>query len=156
MWALGKALWSQTPWEMTRDERGGELMFHYVRRQIRRCTTGFRRPLIGVRRALRSIWDQDEMIMCIDRITPVSFYLSLQLPYALSHFHSKIILHEQIIILNLLATANRISLCFGWVWCRWEYWILAIFYSVLLPLLLVFCVGVLLLIWPREQRASHY
>lgn len=45
MLALGKALWSQTPWEMTRDEQGGELMFHYVRQQIRRRTTGFRHPL---------------------------------------------------------------------------------------------------------------
>lgn len=46
MLALGKALWSQTPWEMNRDEQGGELMFHYVRQQIRRRTTGFQRPLI--------------------------------------------------------------------------------------------------------------
>lgn len=118
MWVLGKALWSHTPWEMTRDEQGGELMFHYVRQQIRRRTTGFRRPLIWVRRAFCSMWDQDEMIMCIDRFAPVSFYLSLLLPYALSHFHSNIILHEQIIILNLLATSNGISLCFGGVWCR--------------------------------------
>lgn len=44
MLVLDKALWSQTPWEMTRDERGGELMFHYVRQQIRRRTTGFQRP----------------------------------------------------------------------------------------------------------------
>lgn len=44
MLVLGKALWSQAPWEMTHDERGGELMFHYVRQQIRRRTTGFQRP----------------------------------------------------------------------------------------------------------------
>lgn len=44
MRALGEALWSQTPWELTRGERGGELMFHYVRQRIRRRTTGFRRP----------------------------------------------------------------------------------------------------------------
>lgn len=53
--------------------------------------------------------------MCIDRFAPVSFYLSLKLPYAPSHFHSDIILHEKIIVLNLLATSNGISLCFGWV-----------------------------------------
>lgn len=55
------------------------------------------------------------MIMCIDRLAPVSVYLSLQLPYALSDFHIGIILHEQIIVLNLLATSEGITLCFGWV-----------------------------------------
>lgn len=41
MSVLGKAPWSQTPWEMTHDEQGGELTFHYVRHQIRGRTTGF-------------------------------------------------------------------------------------------------------------------
>lgn len=31
MLPLGEALWCHTPREMTRYERGGELMFHYVR-----------------------------------------------------------------------------------------------------------------------------
>lgn len=44
MLALSKALWSQTPWEMTRDEQGGEWMFHYVRQQIRRRTSGLGHP----------------------------------------------------------------------------------------------------------------
>lgn len=43
MLVFGKALWAQTPWEMTHDEQGGELMFHYVRQQIRGRTTGFQR-----------------------------------------------------------------------------------------------------------------
>lgn len=118
MLALGKALWSHTPWEVTCDERGGELMFHYVRQQIRRHPGGFRRPLIWVGRASCSVWNQDEMIMCIDRFSPVSFHLSLQLPHALSHSRSNIILHEQIIFFfNLLATSNGISSCFGWARC---------------------------------------
>lgn len=49
------------------------------------------------------------MIKCIDRFTQVSYSLSLQLLYALSHFNRNIILHEQIIVLNLLATSNEIS-----------------------------------------------
>lgn len=53
--------------------------------------------------------------MCMDGSAPVSFCLALLLPYAPSHFHSDVILHEQIIIFNLLATSNGIGLCFGWV-----------------------------------------
>lgn len=44
MLVFAKALWAQTPWEMTHVEQGGELMFHYVRQQIRGRATGFRRP----------------------------------------------------------------------------------------------------------------
>lgn len=32
------------PWEVTREERGGELMFRYVRRRIRGRASGSRRP----------------------------------------------------------------------------------------------------------------
>lgn len=94
MLALGRALWSHTPWEMTHDARRGELMFHYVTQQIRRRTGGFWRPLIGARGALCSAWDQDKTITCIDRITRVSFYLGLQLRYALPHLNRNVILYQ--------------------------------------------------------------
>lgn len=51
------------------------------------------------------------MIIGIDRLAPVSFHLALQLPSALSNFQSNIILHEQIIVLNLLAASEGITLC---------------------------------------------
>lgn len=53
--------------------------------------------------------------MRIDRLAPVSVRPSLQLPHAPSDFHSGIILHEHIILLNLLAISEGITLDFGWV-----------------------------------------
>lgn len=139
MLELGKALWSQTSWEMTRDEQGGELAFHYVRQQIRRCTTAFRHPLIWVRRASRSMWDQDEMIMCIDRFTLLSLPRYLMLCHT---FTGKSLcmrklsfwifwLHPMEVLCVLAGFDGAVQ---EWLWN----WILAVSLSILLPLLLLF------------------
>lgn len=43
-WRSAKLGGHRLPWEVTREERGGELMFRYVRRRIRGRASGSRRP----------------------------------------------------------------------------------------------------------------
>lgn len=129
---------------MTRDEQGGELMFHYVRRQIRRRTTGS--PLLSesITLHMRSGWNDNAYWQIHSCLFP-SLSLSLQLPHAPAHVHSGIILHEQIIVFsNLLATSSGITLRVGPRFDvaaqeRLPNWILAIFYSILLPLRVLLC-----------------
>lgn len=143
---FGKAWRSQTPGELPHNVSSCN-----GSRSV--APPGFSVSLIQIRSALRSASDQGGLITCIDRLAPISPHLV----YALSKFHRNIIVHEQIIVLNLSATPKGITWCFHvavpeWLWN----WILAIFCSSLLPLLARFYVIILWLKWPSEQRTSQY
>lgn len=130
---------------MTRDEQGGELMFHYVRRQIRRRTTGS--PLLSesITLHMRSGWNDNAYWQIHSCLFPslslsLSSYLMLRHTFtALSFCMSKLSF-----FLNLLATSSGITLRVGPRFDvaaqeRLPNWILAIFYSILLPLRVLLC-----------------
>lgn len=158
MRALGEALWSQTPWELTRGERGGELMFHYVRQRIRRRTTGFRRPPYlnqeSITLHMRSGWNDNAYWQIGSCLCP-SFSPATSRSVRLSQRYHSAWAHYPFESLGYIQ-GNNFGLWLGLMeLCQSGFEILAIVWLYSSATAGAFYVSILLLC-PSEQRTTEY